>query len=240
MEQYCAGALAQVQQITLSETPAIEEVFSRRRQSVCVMSLFALVEFAHGIDLPDEFHNDPTTQYIQALAVDITLLHNDLLSYHKEESEGVPQNVLAAFIQSGMAAQGAVDLIGAAIDRRLLNLEQAIEKMANRKTTWQKECMRYLQGITDVIKANLYWSFHSDRFLSQDQKIRLMTTQMLDIPIPSTHLDIGDRTHERQQTLSSHRDSYKWAIRQTTTCLRTTTNALGNQTIAPIDLAVCM
>jgi hypothetical protein len=240
MEQYGVGALTQVQQMTLSETPGIEEVLSQRRQSVCVLSLFALVEFAHDIDLPDEFHNHPTIQYIQALAVDITLLHNDLLSYHKEQSEDVPHNVLAAFIESGVAAQEAVDLIGAAIDRRLLNLEQAIEKMANWKMPWQNQCIRYLQGIRDVIKANLYWSFHSDRFLSEDQKTRLMTTGMLDIPTPWTYADSGDLTHERQQTLSSPYEPYEWPMLQTTTRQGISTDTLNNNTITPIDLVVCM
>lgn len=51
---------------------------------------------AHGIELSDECHDIPTIQDIQALAVDITLLYNNLLSYYKEESEDVPHNILAA------------------------------------------------------------------------------------------------------------------------------------------------
>ena len=50
--------------------------------------------------------------------------------------------------------------------------------------------MRYVQGVKDVIKANLYWSFHSDRFLSDEQKIRLLTTDMVKVSaLPSDSCD---------------------------------------------------
>lgn len=235
MEQYCHGALAQVQQMVLSGAPEIGEVLSRRRQSVCVSSLFALVELAHGIELPDGFHDIPTIQDIRALAVDITLLHNDLLSYHKEESEGVPHNILAALIHSGMAAQEAVDIIGAAIDQSLLRLEEAIEEVSEWEGPCQKEPMRYIQGIKDVIKANLYWSFYSDRFFLEDQKTRLMTARMLDIPIPPTDVGLEDLAFEKQHELSTSSDPYQWAIRQTIASLEIT-NRLDNGTVAPINL----
>jgi hypothetical protein len=235
MKQYCHGALSQVQQTALSEAPEIEEVLSRRRQSVCVLSLFALVELAHGIGLPDEFHDNPTIKDIQAHAVDITLLHNDLLSYHKEELEGVPHNILAAFIHSGMAAQEAVNIISAAIDQSLLRLEQAIEEVSDWKAPWQEDSMRYIQGIMDVIKANLYWSFYSDRFFSEDQKTRLMTTRMLDIPITSTGVDSENFVFKKQHELSTSYEPYPWAKRQTIPSLGIT-DCLDNETIAPIKL----
>lgn len=122
MKQYCRGTLAQVEQTIRFEAPAIEELFCQRRRSVCVLALFALVEFAHDIHLPDEIHEESTMQDIRALGIDITLLHNDLVSYRKEELEGVPHNILAAYQGKGMTAQGAVDLIGGEIERRSLLL----------------------------------------------------------------------------------------------------------------------
>ena len=38
-----------------------------------------------------------------------------------------------------------------------------------------------MQGVRDVIKANLYWSLHSGRFLTDEQKIRLFTTDMVEV-----------------------------------------------------------
>lgn len=181
MEQYCTGALAQVQQATLSDLSSINEVLLRRRQSVCVLPLFALVEFAHDLNLPDEVYNEGIMGDIRALGIDLTMLHNDLLSYQKEELEGVPHNIIAAYRGEGKTAQEAVDLVRDEIEKRSLLLERAIEQVASWETPWRRECMRYVQGVRDVIKANLYWSFHTERFLSDEQKIRLLTTDMVEV-----------------------------------------------------------
>jgi hypothetical protein len=116
------------------------------------------------------------------------VLHNDLISYHKEESEGVPHNIIAAYRESGKTAQEAVDLVGTDIKRQSWLLERAIEEVSSWECPWQNESMRYVQGVRDVIKANLYWSFHSDRFLSDEQKVRLLTTDMIEVPGSSSHL----------------------------------------------------
>jgi hypothetical protein len=188
MKQYCAGTLAQVQQTTLPGLSHANEVLLRRRQSVCVLPLFALIEFAHDINLPDEIYEKSAMEEIRALGIDTTVLHNDLISYHKEESEGVPHNIIAAYRESGKTAQEAVDLVGADIERRSSLLERAIEEVSSWDSPWQNESMRYVQGVRDVIRANLYWSFHSDRFLSDEQKIRLLTTDMVEVSASSSHL----------------------------------------------------
>jgi len=188
MKQYCEGTLAQVQQVTLHDLPHAEDVFLRRGQSVCVLPLFALVEFAHGIDVPDEVYNTDDMRDIRALGIDITVLHNDLISYHKEELEGVPHNIIAAYREAGNTAQEAVDLVGRDMKRRFSLLERAIERVSSWDSPWQCESMRYVQGVKDVVKANLYWSFHSDRFLSDKQKIRLLTTRMIEVSASPSHL----------------------------------------------------
>ena len=228
MKQYCAGTLAQVQQTTLPDLSHVDEVLLRRRQSVCVLPIFALVEFAHDIDLPDEVYEEGPMRDIQALGIDITMLHNDLLSYHKEELEGVPHNIIAAYRGDGRTAQEAVDLVGADIARRSWLLEQAVEKVSSWKTPWQRESMRYVQGVKDVIKANLYWSFHSDRFLSDEQKIRLLTTDM--VKVSALPCDSCDTRPTLQRPLGSP-DTPEADDR----ALQATT-LLNCKTIAPGDL----
>lgn len=188
MEEYCTGTLAQVQQTTLPGLSPVDEVLLRRCQSVFFLPLFALVEFAHDINLPDEVYDRDLIRDIRALGIDITMLHNDLISYHKEESEGVPHNVIAAYRESGKTAQEAVDLVGVEIRQKSLLLEHAIEEVSGWASPWQYESMRYVQGVKDVIKANLYWSLHSDRFLSNEQKIRLQTTSMIEVSASPSYL----------------------------------------------------
>jgi len=108
---------------------------------------------------------------IQTLGIDITLLHNDLLSYHKEKTEGVPHNLVAALRSMGMTDQEAVDSIAGEVKRRLLHFDEATTRAIVLETVWHDDIVMYVEGVKNVIKANLYWSFHSDRFFSEEQKM---------------------------------------------------------------------
>ena len=185
MRQYCTGALAQVRQTYLPQAPSIEDVLNQRRQSVCVASLFALVEFGHKIGLPDHVFETDLLLKVQSLGIDITLLHNDLLSYYKEEAEEVPHNIIAACRRRGMGAQEAFTFVGEEVERRLQDLNKLTVEIAEGYGPSHGELMRYVQGIKDVIKANLFWSFKSDRFLSGEQKSQLAregTLEVLETP----------------------------------------------------------
>lgn len=195
MAQYCTGTINQVYNTRGSRPPGVQEVLDTRRQSVCVLPLFALIEFAHDIVLPDEIMNSATISEIRTLAIDITLLHNDLLSYPKEEAEGVPHNLVAACRRGGMTAQEAVDRVAREIRQRLVFLEGALIRAVEMKSGWQCDTVRYIEGVKDVVRANLYWSFHSDRFFSDEQKTRLLTTRLLDVSHVSD-FDNGDMVTE--------------------------------------------
>lgn len=185
MAQYCAGTVNQVYNARSTRVPSVQEVLDTRRQSVCVLPLFALIEFAHDIALPDEILNSATISEIRTLAIDITLLHNDLLSYPKEEAEGVPHNLVAACRKGGMTAQEAVDRVALEIRQRLVFLEGALIRAVEMGSRWHCNTVRYIEGVKDVVMANLYWSFHSDRFFSDEQKTRLLTTRLVDVSLMS-------------------------------------------------------
>lgn len=183
MRQYCAGTLAQVQQVQTAHAASFQEVLTQRRQSVCVAPLFALVELGHKIDLPNDAFDDPHIRRLEILAIEITLLHNDLLSYCKEEEEGVPHNAVMACRMQGMGVQEAVDFLGQEVSHRMESFENATCQLKKSGHGHLGEMMRYVQGVADVVKANLYWSFKSDRFLSPQQKFRLRTAGTLEVAI---------------------------------------------------------
>lgn len=195
MAQYCAGTVNQVYNARSTRVPSVQEVLDTRRQSVCVLPLFALIEFAHDIALPDEILNSATISEIRTLAIDITLLHNDLLSYPKEEAEGVPHNLVAACRKGGLTAQEAVDRVALEIRQRLVFLEGALIRAVEMGSRWHCNTVRYIEGVKDVVRANLYWSFHSDRFFSDEQKTRLLTTRLVDVSLMSD-FDKGDMVIE--------------------------------------------
>lgn len=173
-------------QTTDFQANKISEILCRRRQSFFITSLFAFIEFANEINLPNAALDHPRIQEIQELGIEITLLHSDLVSYHKEVCDDVTQNTVVACEKEGMTSQGAFDFIGLEINSRLSRLEEITQSVARWTSIWRDDLIRYIGGVQLIIKANLYWRFHSGNFLSDLQKIRLLTTHKLDVSQLST------------------------------------------------------
>lgn len=181
MRQYSSGTLSQVRQVESTRMATFEEVLVQRRRSVCVTPLFVLVEFGHKIYLPDEAFENAHVHRLEMLGVEIVLLHNDLLSYCKEEEEGVVHNTVAVCRLRGMGAQEAVTFIGTEVSCRMAEFEEAVRKLEESSWEYADELLRYVQGIRDVIKANLWWSLRTERFLSKEQKSRLFAQGTLEV-----------------------------------------------------------
>ena len=204
MRDYCAGALEQVEQFTVHAAPEVEAMLAMRRKSVCVSTLFALVEFGHHIALPDSVFENPVIAQIETIGIDLTLMHNDLLSYRKEELEGVPHNLVAVSRMHGMSAQEAFDEIGELIVVRHQRLEGMVAQLPSWGALVNLEVVRYVEGIKDVVKANLYWSFKSGRFLSEAQKAELTNTGNLDVLAEPSYLTRKDLCAKETLALLRH------------------------------------
>jgi hypothetical protein len=85
MTDYGTGALRHVQTQFSEEAVSLEEMLAIRRKSAGVTPLMALVEYAHGLDLPDKVFENQSIQEFQRIGTDLVLLHNDILSYKREE-----------------------------------------------------------------------------------------------------------------------------------------------------------
>jgi hypothetical protein len=85
MQEYCEGALQQVQDCSMDNTRDIENLLIIRRLSIGAEPLYALVEFGHQLEIPDYVLENDTIKQIRLTGVDIILIQNDIISYRKEE-----------------------------------------------------------------------------------------------------------------------------------------------------------
>lgn len=85
MQDYCNGALQQVQDCSTSHSRDPEDLLTVRRSSIGAQPLYALVEFGHQLDIPKSILDHPLIEQIRVLGVDLILIQNDILSYRKEE-----------------------------------------------------------------------------------------------------------------------------------------------------------
>ncbi|KAF2211343.1 hypothetical protein CERZMDRAFT_43531 [Cercospora zeae-maydis SCOH1-5] len=172
LHDFCDAVLDQVGNCSTNRLPTVEEILATRRQSAGVAPLFPLFEFANSLVIPDSFFEAPATIELQDLAMDSALLQNDLLSYQKEESEGVPHNVVAVSRMRGMSAQDAFDFVGQMLDERLKGIAHCIARLPKYKDERITEDIdSYIEGVKNTIKANLYWSFTSERYFGKAQDL---------------------------------------------------------------------
>ncbi|KAL7917433.1 isoprenoid synthase domain-containing protein [Trichoderma austrokoningii] len=167
---YCQGALIQIDNHFAGKTPSLEEIVLIRQRSAGCKPLYHLVEYAHGLVIPDEVFENAVIQELECLGMDMVAISNDILSYRKEQAEGVPHNMVTK----------AFSTVGKLLEQRY----QRWDKVEASVPSWGEETdaqvQKYIEGIKCVVKANLNWSFKSERYLGSNPA-QVRTTRVLRI-----------------------------------------------------------
>ncbi|KAF2996745.1 terpene cyclase [Neopestalotiopsis sp. 37M] len=160
MSDYCAGVLLHVEDACNHQVLTPEDMLARRQLSAGVSPIFPLVEYACELRLPDHILEHEIIKELEQVVTDFVLIINDILSYMKEEAELVPHNLVAVARMNGLGPQEAFDYIGQMLDSRHSRWEQAIKSVPSWDHEIDCQVLKYIQGISNVAKANLYWSLN--------------------------------------------------------------------------------
>ncbi|KAL7816077.1 isoprenoid synthase domain-containing protein [Trichoderma aethiopicum] len=171
MQGYCRGALTHIDHQFSGKIPTLEEVTMIRRESAGCRPLFYLVEYAHRLRVPDEVFEHPIIQELEDLGQDMVAISNDILSYRKEQKEGVPHNMVTVCQRNGMSAQKAFNTVGRLLERRYERWDKAEASLPSWGKEVDVEVRKYIEGIKCVVKANLNWSFKSERYLGANAEV---------------------------------------------------------------------
>ncbi|KXT01736.1 hypothetical protein AC578_2738 [Pseudocercospora eumusae] len=186
MHRFCDAVLKQVFILAADETPTLSEILRIRRQSAGVAPLYPLFEYAHALDLPDEFFDSQWVQELEELGMDCALLGALFwIPADLDKAEGVPHNVVAICRIRGLSAQQAFDHVGSMLDDRLARIESCVAMRPQYKNRrLEQEAERYIEGVLNTIRANLYWSFASRRYFGDQADIvrRTRTVKVLKNP----------------------------------------------------------
>ncbi|KAH8693550.1 terpene synthase metal binding domain protein [Talaromyces proteolyticus] len=175
MNNYCKGSIEQVQWRSQRRFPSLQETLEMRRKSAGVSPLFALAEYALKLDLPDEVFECESIKEIERIGVDFVVIQNDILSYCKEEDEGVRHNLVAITryeLQSTNPLgtphpQAAFDSVGALLADLYQRWFLALAKLPSWGEKIDIDVQRYIASVRAVIMANLNWSFRSERYFGR-------------------------------------------------------------------------
>ncbi|RFU80025.1 terpene synthase [Trichoderma arundinaceum] len=168
MQGYCQGALAQIDNQISERHPSLEEIVAIRRESAGCKPLYHLVEYAHRLRVPDNVFDNPVVQELENLGMDMVAISNDILSYRKEQAEGVPHNMVTVCRLGGMSAQKAFNTVGRLLQSRYRRWDEAEASVPSWGKETDLQVRKYIEGIKSVVKANLHWSFRSERYLGSD------------------------------------------------------------------------
>ncbi|KAF5717645.1 hypothetical protein FGLOB1_2024 [Fusarium globosum] len=206
MKQYTDGVVHHVKQFSTNSIPSIQEMLDTRRLSSGVTPLYHLIEYAHDIKLPDEVFENPVIQKLELLGADFVLLSNDILSYRKEENDDCPFSMVAACRMTGQSPQEAFDTVGNLLEERYQDWRSAIEQLPSWGPEIDMNVARYIQGIQNVVQANITWSFRSGRYFGK-QAPEIRRTRMIDVMVNPPFLQHTSKDQHNLATLDASADS---------------------------------
>lgn len=143
----------------------LESYIVQRRDLSGCKSCFALVEYAAGIDLPDE-----VITVMENAVNDHLSWSNDICSYNKEQlRHDTYTNLIAVLMrEQGLDLQDAVDYSDQLCKSALQRFEDNRAILPSWGDEVDKQVAIYIQGMQDLVVGPLHWHFDSARYFGKD------------------------------------------------------------------------
>ncbi|KAJ9138714.1 Terpene synthase metal binding domain protein [Pleurostoma richardsiae] len=139
-----------------------------RRLSIGAYPCHELVEYAHGLEIPQRMIDHPSIKEIRCVSVDLVLLHNDVLSYRKDLKLGVFHNMIHVLRNHGLDEQQAVTRIGEMLDECSRRWYISLAQLPIWGEQIDKAMLRYIWGCQCIALGNLHWSYMTGRYLGPE------------------------------------------------------------------------
>ncbi|TFK49911.1 terpenoid synthase [Heliocybe sulcata] len=153
-----------------NEVLGLEAYIPLRRENSAVRTCFGLIEYAMGVDLPDEVFEDPVFKEMYLAAVDTVCWSNDLYSYNMEQAKGLTgNNVMTVLMnEKKCTLQEASDYTGV----HFKNLVDTFMANKRRLRSWgpavDRDVALYMVGMENWIIGNVEWSLVTQRYFGAE------------------------------------------------------------------------
>ncbi|TFK73275.1 terpenoid synthase [Pluteus cervinus] len=191
--------------------PDLEAYITLRRDTSGCKPCFQLIEFAAGIDLPDEVINHPTILALEEATNDLVTWSNDIFSYNVEQSRHGTHNMITVLMkEQGLCLQDAVDLVGRYCKMSIERFEAHRQLLPSWNPDLDRKVAVYIEGLQNWIVGSLHWSFDTERYfgkrgpeIKQHRTVELLPKGSPVLPGSSHTNSRGLPTHPKTSPLTS-------------------------------------
>ncbi|KAK7530381.1 isoprenoid synthase domain-containing protein [Phyllosticta citribraziliensis] len=154
-----------------------------RAQNIGLYPLLSLEEYACGLRLPQAVFECKAIRDIERLVAEMLTLQNDILSYHREHSVGHSQNLISIFRRRlGLSQQQSYDKANELLHGCYRQWYISHSEIPSWGEKVDAQVQQYLQGCLNVLKANVRWSFKSQRYFGKEVDRVRETRQVVLVP----------------------------------------------------------
>ncbi|MCJ1426676.1 hypothetical protein MMC29_004579 [Sticta canariensis] len=157
MVDFCNGVVDEIKFRSQNIKLDPETFKKTRRKTIGVAPVLAMIEYFYNLDLPDEVFEHKSMIEITRVAVDFVIIHNDLVSYSKEEREDGDYNLVMLYRLGGMEPQEAFDQMGELLKALFRDWYLALAELPQWGEAIDSQVQKYIEGVQDMLLANVNW-----------------------------------------------------------------------------------
>ncbi|OJZ82180.1 hypothetical protein ASPFODRAFT_701161 [Aspergillus luchuensis CBS 106.47] len=175
MQDYAESCIQQVIMQTRfqgSETLSVDEFIAMRRGSIATTPLFALFEYAYGLNIPDEVFECSSIKELERVSTEVTVIQNDIVSYRKEQVCAYNSNLIKIYLRDGFSVQAAFDEAGKLLATCYRDWYLALADLPSWGEDVDAQVQTYIEGLQNVVLANIHWSFRAERYWKSNAEIQ--------------------------------------------------------------------
>ncbi|KAI6021041.1 isoprenoid synthase domain-containing protein [Pisolithus marmoratus] len=169
LDSYFSASEKEIERRTKGNISNLESYIDYRRDTSACKPCYALIEYAAGMDLPDEVVSHPVIMAMEEATNDMISWSNDIYSYNKEQAQGDIHNlVMILMCEQGLDLQSAMDEAGAYWKAALQRFEGNLTILPSWGPSVDQNVAIYVQGLRDMIAGTLHWSFDAPRYFGKE------------------------------------------------------------------------
>ncbi|KAI2821009.1 hypothetical protein CBS63078_1710 [Aspergillus niger] len=155
-----------------SETLSVEEFIVMRRGSIATTPLYALFEYANGLNIPDEVFECPSIKKLERVSTEVTVIQNDIVSYRKEQILDESSNLIKIYLRQGFSVQAAFDEAGKLLAACYRDWYLTLADLPSWGEDVDAQVQTYIDGLQNTVLANIHWSFRAERYWKSNAEIQ--------------------------------------------------------------------